>query len=199
MRLWVLFALSVLVFALNLRESYTDPESPVRPPELTSDGKIPGDWQSKIDAAAPIGGDDMTYFRAIQAFYTKVYLPAAVKPKDTDVEAFLQTPDGNAPGIDVAALRKILGPAFRVELTGTAESRELKKLVTTGALAGFSGANLEPRQGRDQVYTRVEDIYTPADTTQSDRAAEGVYDATEQTKPRRNLESGTLFASANVL
>ena len=37
MRLWVLFALSVLVFALNLRESYTDPESPVRPPELTSD------------------------------------------------------------------------------------------------------------------------------------------------------------------
>ena len=199
MRLWVLFALSVLVFALNLRESYTDPESPVRPPELTSDGKIPGDWQSKIDAAAPIGGDDMTYFRAIQAFYTKVYVPAAVKPKDTEVEAFLQTPDGNAPGIDVDALRKILGPAFRVELTGTAESRELKKLVTTGALAGFSGANLEPKQGRDEVFTRVEEIYAPADTTQSDRASEGVHDPTEQTKPRRNLESGTPFASANVL
>ena len=199
MRLWVLFALSVLVFALNLRESYTDPESPVRPPELTSDGKIPGDWQSKIDAAAPIGGDDMTYFRAIQAFYTKVYVPLPVKPKDTDVEAFLRTPDGNAPGIDVDALRKILGPAFRIELTGTAESRELKKLVTTGALAGFSGANLEPKQGRDEVFTRVEEIYAPADATQSDRASEGVHDPTEQTKPRRNLESGTPFASANVL
>jgi hypothetical protein len=199
MILWVLFALSVLVFALNLRESYTDPESPVRPPELTADGMIPGDWQSKIDAAAPIGGDDMTYFNAIRAFYTKVYVPASTKPKDTDVEAFLATPDGNAPGIDVGALRKILGAAFRVELTGTAESRELKKLVTTGALAGFSGANLEPKMGRDEVFTRVENIYAPADTEQSDRASEGVHDPTEQTKPRRNEESGTPFAAANVL
>jgi hypothetical protein len=199
MRLWVLFALSVLVFALNLRESYTDPESPVNPPQLTPEGKIPGDWQSKIDAAAPIGGDDMTYFNAIRAFYTKVYVPLPVKPKDTDVEAFLLTPDGNAPGIDVPSLRKILGAAFHVELTGTPESRELKKLVTTGALAGFSGANLEPKQGRDEVFTRVEEIYAPADTTQSDRASEGVHDPTEQTKPRRNLESGTPFASANVL
>jgi hypothetical protein len=199
MRLWVLFALSVLVFALNLRESYTDPDSPVNPPQLTPDGKIPGDWQSKIDAAAPIGGDDMTYFNAIRAFYTKVYVPLPVKPKDTDVEAFLLTPDGNAPGIDVPSLRKILGTAFRVELTGTAESREMKKLVTTGALAGFSGANLEPKMGRDEVFTRVEEIYAPADTTQSDRASEGVHDPTEQTKPRRNLESGTPFASANVL
>jgi hypothetical protein len=199
MRLWVLFALSVLVFALNLRESYTDPESPVNPPQLTPEGKIPGDWQSKIDAAAPIGGDDMTYFNAIRAFYTKVYLPLSVKPKDTDVEAFLTTPDGNAAGIDVGALRKILGAAFRVELTGTPESRELKKLVTTGALAGFSGANLEPKQARDEVYTRVEEIYAPADTTQSDRTSEGVHDPTDQTKPRRNLESGTPFASANVL
>ena len=199
MRLWVLFALSVLVFALNLRESYTDPESPVRPPQLTADGKIPGDWQSKIDAAAPIGGDDMAYFTAIRAFYTKVYVPLPMKPKDTDVEAFLATPDGNAAGIDVGALRKILGAAFHVELTGTPESRERKELVTTGALAGFSGTNLEPSQGRDEVYTRDEEIYAPADETQSDRASEGVHDPTAQTKPRRNEESGTPFASANVL
>jgi hypothetical protein len=199
MLLWVLFALSVLVFALNLRESYTDPESPVNPPVLTSDGKIPGDWQSKIDAAAPIGGDDMAYFTAIRAFYTKVYVPAATKPKDTDVEVFLTTPDGNAPGIDVGALRKILGAAFRVELSGTAESRELKTLVTTGALAGFSGANLEPKMGRDEVFTRIEEIYAPADPTPGDRASEGLHDPTTQTTPRRNEESGTPFAAANVL
>jgi len=44
----------------------------------------------------------------------------------------------------------------------------------------------------------VEDMYLPTDTTQSDRAAEGVYEDTNQMKPRRNLDSGTPFAAANV-
>ena len=193
-----LFAIAVLLFALQLREGYTDPESPVRVPELTPDGKIPGDWQSKIDAQSPIGGDDMAYFRALQAFYTKVYAPAATKPKDTDVEAFLATPGGNAPGVDVGVLRKLITSSFRVELTETAAAREEKQAVTTGALAGFTGANLEPANGVDQVYTRVETIYTPADDRQSDRASEGVHEETDQTNPRRALDSGTPFAVANV-
>lgn len=199
MVLWVLFALAVLVFALNLRESYTDPESPVNPPEFTREGSIPSDWQSKIDAVSPIGGDDMAYFRALRAFYTAVYVPAATKPKDTDVEAFLATPAGNAPGVDVGSLRKLIASAFRVELTTTAAAREAKELVTTGALAGFAGTNLQPGNARDEVYTRVEDIYTPADDRQSDRAAEGVHDETTQTTPRRPQDSGTPFAVANVL
>ena len=198
MVLWWLFAIAVLLFALQVRENYTDPESPVRPPTLTSDGKIPGDWQSKIDALSPIGGDDMAYFRAAQAFYTKVYMPSATKPKDSDVEAFLATPDGNAPGVDLGVLRRLIATSFRVELTATAAAREEKQLVTTGALAGFKGDNLEPGNGVDQVYTRVESIYTPADDRLSDRASEGLHEDTTQTKPRRALESGTPFAVANV-
>jgi hypothetical protein len=193
-----LFAIAVLLFALQLREGYTDPESPVRAPELTSDGKIPGDWQSKIDAMSPIGGDDMAYFRAVQAFHTKVYVPSATKPKDSDVEAFLATPDGNAPGVDLCVLRKLIATSFRVELTTTAAAREERQQVTTGALAGFTGSNLEPGNGVDQVYTRVEDIYTPADTRLADRASEGIHDDTTQTTPRRAVDSGTPFAVANV-
>jgi hypothetical protein len=199
MVLWVLVALAALLFALTLREFYTDPESPVNPPELTKDGAVPSDWQSKIDAISPIGGDDMAYFRAIRAFYTKVYVPAATKPKDTDVEAFLATPDGNAAGVDIGSLRKLIASAFRVELTTTAAAREAKELVTTGALAGFAGTNLQPGNARDEVYTRVENIYTPADDRPSDRAAEGVYEETQQTTPRRPQDSGTPFAVANVL
>jgi hypothetical protein len=193
---WVLFALAVLVFALNLRESYTDPESPVVPPVTTS---IPPSWQSKIDAIAPIGGDDIAYYKAVQAFYQRVYLPAATKPKDTDVEAFLASREMQSnPGVDGPTLRRLIATGFDVELTSTAAAREEKEAVTTGALAGFTGSNLQPGNARDEVYTRVEDTYAPTDTEQSDRAAEGVYEATTQTQPKRNLESGTPFAAANV-
>jgi hypothetical protein len=196
--LWVLLALAVLVFALHLRETYVDSESPVNPPVLTAAGKIPADWQSKIDAFSRINTDDMAYFRAIQAFYTTVYQPAQTKPTDTDVEQFLAGTGASIPGVDPVILRKLLASSFRVQLTATAAAREKKEIVTTGALAGFTGSNLQPGNARDELYTRVESIYTPSDTEQSDRAAEGVYEDTTQTKPRRNLESGTPFAAANV-
>jgi len=196
--LWVLLALALLVFALNLRETYVAPDSPVRPPVLTAGGKIPSDWQSKIDAFSKLTGDDMAYFRAIQAFYTTVYEPAETKPTDRDVEQFLAGTGAAIPGVDPIVLRKLLASSFRVQLTETAAAREAKEAVTTGALAGFTGSNLQPGNARDGVYTRVEDMYLPTDTEQSDRAAEGVYEDTNQTKPRRNLESGTPFAAANV-
>jgi len=196
--LWVLLALALLVFALNLRETYVDPESPVNPPVLTAGGKIPSDWQSKIDAFAKLDANDMAYFRAIQAFYTTVYEPAQTKPTDTDVEQFLAGTGAQIPGVDPVILRKLLASSFRVELTATAAAREERQIVTTGALAGFTGSNLQPGNARDGVYTRVEDMYLPTDTAQSDRAAEGVYEDTSQTKPRRNLDSGTPFAAANV-
>lgn len=198
MVLWVLFALAVLVFALNLRETYVDPDSPVRPPVLTAGGKIPSDWQSKIDSFSKIDSDDMAYFRAIQAFYTTVYEPAQTKPTDADVEQFLAGTGAAIPGVDPVVLRKLLASSFRVQLTTTGAAREEKELVTTGALAGFTGSNLQPGNARDEVYTRVEDLYLPADTEQSDRAAEGVYSDTQQTTPRRPQDSGTPFAVANV-
>ena len=197
--LWVLLALAVLVFALHLRETYVDAESPVNPPVLTAGGKIPADWQSKIDAFSKLNTDDMAYFRAIQAFYTTVYQPAETKPTDADVEQFLAGTGAAIAGVDPIILRKLITSSFRVELTTTAEAREEKEAVTTGALAGFTGSNLQPGNARDEVYTRVEPIYTPADTRESDRTAEGIHEETEQTNPRRNAESGTPFAAANVL
>lgn len=196
--LWVLLALAILVFALQLRETYVDSDSPVNPPVLTPGGKIPSDWQSKIDAFSKIDSDDMAYFRAMQAFYTTVYEPAQLKPTDADVEQFLAGTGAAIPGVDPNILRKLLASAFRVQLTATAAAREAKETVTTGALAGFMGSNLQPGNARDEVYTRVESMYLPADTEQSDRAAEGVYAESSQTKPRRNLDSGTPFAAANV-
>lgn len=195
---WVLFALAVLVFALQLRETYTDPDSPVNPPRLTPAGKIPSDWQSKIDAFSKLDADDMTYFRALQAFHTTVYVPAQTKPTDRDVEQFLAGTGAAIPGVDPNVLRKLLVSAFRIQLTTTAAAREEKELVTTGALAGFKGANLQPGNARDQVYTRVEDMYLPTETEKSDRVAEGPYPETGQTTPRRSFESGTPFAAANV-
>jgi hypothetical protein len=100
--------------------------------------------------------------------------------------------------VDVGVLRKLITSSFRVELTETAAAREEKQSVTTGALAGFTGANLEPENGVDEVYTRVENIYTPADDRPSDRASEGLHEETAQTNPRRAFESGTPFAVANV-
>lgn len=197
--LWVLLALAVLVFALNLRESYTDPESPVTPPTRLPDGSIPSDWQSKIDAVTPIGGDDQAYFQAAQAFFTTVYGPAATKPTDRAVEAFLATSDANRPGVELPALRRLLTTAFRVELSDTAAVREQREANVSGALAGFLGSNLQPGNARDEVYTRSEEIYTPADTRPSDRAPEGLYEDTPQMTPRRTAESGTPFAAANVL
>jgi hypothetical protein len=199
MILWVLFALAVLVFALQLRETYTDPDSPVNPPVLQANGKIPSDWQSKIDAFSKIDANDMAYFQAIQAFYTTVYVPSETKPTDTDLEAFLAGTGSEIRGVDVGVLRKLLTSAFRIELTATAAAREEKQLVTTGALAGFAGSNLQPGNARDELYSRVEQIYTPADTQAGDRVSEGLYAETPQTKPRRPQDSGTPFADANVL
>jgi hypothetical protein len=199
MILWVLFALAVLVFALQLRESYTDPDSPVNPPVLQANGKIPPDWQSKIDAFSKIDANDMAYFQAIQAFYTTVYVPSETKPTDTDVEEFLAGTGSEIRGVDVGVLRKLLTSAFRIELTATAAAREEKQLVTTGALAGFAGSNLQPGNARDELYSRVEQIYAPADTRAGDRVSEGLYEDTTQTKPRRPQDSGTPFAVANVL
>ena len=182
-----LFAIALLIFALGFRETYVDPEQPVNRPTLIG-GKIAPEWQSKIDAEAPIGGDDMDYFRVLQAFFDKVYKPASTKPKDTDVEAFLKTPDAQVPGVDTNSLRKILINSFRLELTTPAAARELKQIRTDGVLAGFTGKELEPSRGVDQVRTRTEEIYVPADTRQGD-LPEGLYAPTvQQPFPRRTGE-----------
>jgi len=194
MIVWWLVGIALVLFALHVRERFTDPEectvagvtrggTPCRPkidrPSL--DSPI---WRSRIDAEAPIGGNDDDYIRVLQAFYDKVYVPSPVKPKDTDVEAFLKSPDANVAGVDPVALRRIIASSFRVELTATAAAREQKQAVTTGALAGFTGSNLQPGNARDEVYTRVESIYRPADSRKGE-LPEGLYEPTPQTEPSR--------------
>lgn len=170
---WLLFVAICLLIAGRLRERYTDPEFPVSRP-----AKNPI-WLSKIDAQATIGADDDAYIAVLQAFYDKVYKPAATKPKDTDVEAFLKSPDVNAPGIDANVVRKIIGNAFHVEPTTTAAAREEKQIVFKATEA------LEPTDGRDEVYTRTENLYVPADARIGE-LPEGIYEPVQQQdKPRR--------------
>lgn len=183
MVLWWLFAIALLLFALQYREHYTDPDRKIERPELV-DGKIPGIWQSKIDANSPISSNDMDYFMILQSFYDKVYAPSAVRPKDTDLEAFLKTADATVPGVDPSAMRKMIASSFSIELTQTAAAREEKEIVTTGALAGFTGTNLQPGNARDETYPRKENPYIPVDSRKGD-LPEGLYVPTEQTFPTR--------------
>lgn len=169
----LLFLVVCLLIAGSLRERYTDPEFPVSRPAKNAM------WLSKIDAQAPIGGDDDAYIAVLQAFYDKVYKPAATKPKDTDVEAFLKSSDANRPGIDIDTVRKIIGNAFHVQPTTTAAQREEKQVVFQATEA------LQPKDGRDEVYDRTEDLYVPADSRMGE-LPEGEYAPVEQQAvPRR--------------
>ena len=141
-------------------------------------------WRSKVDAEAPIGGNDEDYMKALQAFYDKVYVPATTRPKDTDVEAFLKTADAQFAGVDPVSLRRMIANGFKVELSGTATAREQKQSVTTGALAGFSGSELQPGNARDEVYTRDEELYIPADTRLGE-VPEGILDPVPQLEPNK--------------
>ena len=153
-------------------------------PPLTRPSLEDPSWRSKIDAEAPIGGNDEDYIRALQAFYDKVYVTAAVKPKDTDVEAFLKANNPLFPGVDPNSLRKIITKGFRVELTTTAAAREKTLEMTTGVLAGFKGNELQPGNARDELYDRTEVGYIPADSRKGE-LPEGLYEPTDQYEPRR--------------
>lgn len=174
----LLLAIGLLLIALYFREHFTDPEFRVTRPARNAE------WLSKIDAEAPIGGNDDAYIKVLQQFYDSVYVPASTKPKDTDVEVFVNKITD--PEIDKPSLRKIIASGFKVELTQTAAAREEKQLVKTGALVGFTGSNLQPKDGVNEVYRRKEDPYKPADTRRGGELPEGLYAPVEQQEtPRR--------------
>ena len=77
-----------------------------------------------------------------------------------------------------------LTAGFAVERTGSAAEREQKETVTTGALAGFKGENLQPDMGVDEVRTRTELTYTPSDSRKG-KLPEGEYSPVPQSEPRR--------------
>ena len=184
---WALVLVAVLALAvawrLWTRERYVEVPGPGKRPSM-------GDaaWRSKIDAQAPIGGNDDDYMAALQMFYDKVYFPLRSKnstaaPKDTEVEAFLNA--NMFPNVSKDSLRQIILSGFAVDKTVSAAEREKKQVKFTPTEA------LQPRDGVDQVYgRRKEDAYVPADT-RIGLLPEGVYEPTPQTEPLRDEEMNT--------
>lgn len=180
MGLWILLAIAILLLLLRYREHYVEISGPGQRPSRTAE------WLSKIDAEAPIGGNDDEYLAVLQQFYDEIYKPArtsnpTVFIKDTQVKAFADS----TTGVDKEAIRKIITAGFAVERTGSAAAREQEQIVKTGALAGFKGENLAPSMGVDEVRTRTELTYVPADTRKG-KLPEGLYKPVpQQEEPRR--------------
>ena len=180
MKRWVLGVLAVLALAvvwwLSRRERYVEIPGPGKRPSMDDAA-----WRSKVDAEAPIGGNDDDYIAALQVFYDKVYFPLRSKdssaaPKDTEVEAFLKS--NSFPNVSTDALRQIILSGFAVDRTVSAAEREQKQVKFSPTEA------LEPRDGVDQVYgRRRQEIYTPADSRPAVDFPEGVYAPTAQTEP----------------
>ena len=184
---WALVLVAVLALAvawrLWTRERYVEVPGPGKRPSMEDAA-----WRSKIDAQAPIGGNDDDYMAALQMFYDKVYFPLRSKnesaaPKDTEVEAFLNA--NMFPNVSKDSLRQIILSGFAVDKTVSAAEREKKQVKFTPTEA------LQPRDGVDQVYgRRKEDAYVPADT-RIGLLPEGVYEPTPQTEPLRDEEMNT--------
>jgi hypothetical protein len=212
---WIALVLFLFVVALSLKETFVDTEftsstagsakfgvgsagvatSVQRPPEDTK-SPVYAVWKSKIDAQVPIGANDDDYMKAIRAFYDKVYEPATTKPTTAAIEQFLASSDVTGTPIDPSALRIILADGFHIQGGKTAAAKELEQVKFTPSKA------LEPGDARDEVYTRTEEDYRPADTRKGGPVPEGYYaPLKQQQKPRRlgeaNYEtvgkSGVLF------
>lgn len=187
MKTWVLGILAVLALAvvwwLSRRERYVEVPGPGKRPSMEDAA-----WRSKIDAEAPIGGNDDDYMAALQKFYDDVYFPLRSKnesaaPKDTQVEAFLNA--NMFPNVSKDSLRQIILSGFAVDKTVSAAEREKKQVKFTPTEA------LQPRDGVDEVYgRRKEDAYVPADKRIGD-LPEGIYEPTFQTEPLRDEEMNT--------
>jgi len=172
----IVFALLALyLLVLGVHECFVDTEfTNVTRPDINN-----GAWRSKIDAQAPIGGDDEAYIKTLQAFYDTVYVPSATKPTTTDVESFLAGPNVVGKPVDTEAIRLILVDAFHIESTETAAAKEKKQIQFD-----INPADLEPSNGRDEVRVRAEANYFPADPVFG-KLPEGNYaPVNQQAKPR---------------
>lgn len=197
MKYWVVF-LAIVVFILNLaREHFTDPEECTvtgvtrngKPcvPKITRPSVEDSRWRSKVEAEMPIGQNTADYIRVLQAFYDKVYVPATDRPSGAQVDAFLASPDASVAGTSPESVKRIILSGFNLTSGETVEARAKRQTVTTGALAGFKGTELEPKMGVDEVRTRKEIPYIPADQRQGE-LPEGIYAETPQTTPTRTGE-----------
>lgn len=195
---WIVFFAFLLLLCMVAREHFTDPEECTTTgvtrggkacvPKLKRPSVNDSAWRSKVEAEMPIGQQDDDYIAVLQAFYDKVYVPASDRPTEAQIDAFLKSPDANVAGTSPEALKRMIVTGFRLQSGLTSQAKEEKQLVKTGALAGFLGKELEPKMGIDQVRTRKEIPYIPADDREGE-LPEGVYKPTEQqAQPRREGE-----------
>jgi len=196
---WFALAVLLILVAWSLRETFVDTEfksstesnrkfgvggagvatAVQRPPE-DSKSPIYAVWKSKIDAQVPIGANDDDYMKAIRAFYDKVYTPATTKPTIADIERFLASSDVTGTPVDPSALRIILAEGFHIQPGGSAAAKEREQVKFSPSKA------LEPGGARDEVYTREEENYNPADGRIGGPLPEGYYaPLIQQSKPRR--------------
>jgi hypothetical protein len=174
MLVWILLAIAILLLAWRPREHLV-----VAPGLGTRPSMSDAAWRSKVEAQVPIGKSVEDYMAVMQSFYDTKYKPARTANSTaeipaSEVEAFLATQPAT---LDKNVLRQIIISGFAVD-RGSAEGREEKQLVTTGALAGFKAKGgsefIEPKDGVLETWKRDEESYVPADPRLS-TLPEGIY------------------------
>jgi len=181
---WLALIVFLILFGLTLHESFDDTPTPQANTKVTRPSLESADWKSKIDSQVPLGSNDEDYIRILQAFYDTVYVNATNKPTTNDIELFLKGPNVNGKPVDPGALRMIISSGFRIDPPSSAAAREEKQIKFM-----IDPEALEPKDGRDEVFTREEETYRPADTRIGE-LPEGRYaPVVQQPRPRRPGES----------
>jgi hypothetical protein len=184
---WLPLLLLVALLVMTGVERFTEPPGSfavVTRPSLDSKNTL---WTSKIAAKAPFGTDPSGYLTALAAFYDEVYNPAPNRPTEAQVDRFVATP---RPGTDPETLKSIIMEAFHID--SATKKDESKQVVFEP-----SAVLLAPKDGVDEVRVRIEDEYTPTDTSGPfDVSPLGTMAPTEQTTPLREApftEYSTMF------
>jgi hypothetical protein len=179
---YILLGIATFLLAMNIREGYVEYQDDKKKVPSVTKPELNAVWKSKIDAEAPIGADDAAYIPPLQAFYA-IYDKSELKPTLAQVDAFTKSPVAMGPGVDPGALKKIIISGFHIDLQKAKE--ETKKDEIDKATADIQSGVLEPKDGRDEVFTRVEPSYQAADCRKG-QLPEGIYPPTVQYKePRR--------------
>jgi hypothetical protein len=181
---WLALIVFLILVGWTLHESFDDTPTPQANTKVTRPSLESADWKSKIDSQVPLGSNDEDYVRILQAFYDNVYMHTATGLTTNDIETFLKGPDVHGKPVDPGALRMIISSGFRIDPPSSAAAREEKQIKFV-----IDPEALEPKDGRDEVFTREEETYRPADTRIGD-LPEGRYaPVVQQPRPRRPGES----------
>ena len=139
MVLWWLFAIAFLLFALQYREGFTDPDRAISRPALTPEGEIPAIWQSRIDANSPISSNDMDYFNALQSMGISSLEPTPIPGRKNPhnvpwLWCMLPPPPAEGPefGVAIQLPSTQVGAMFWLPSSAALRGGWLRRLTTQG-------------------------------------------------------------------